>query len=175
MQDLCRSPRGSVDWNLTKITRSCSRLVAPLVGAWIEIDVSEDAEAVLCRSPRGSVDWNIPDKGIGIKRHTSLPSWERGLKSVKDNKHHVFCKSLPSWERGLKFKQCSNFSNLSWSLPSWERGLKFHFVVIISIQYLSLPSWERGLKFFDIFLMHEVCRRSPRGSVDWNIWFKQCT
>ena len=55
--------------------------VAPLVGAWIEID------------------------NLAIIRHfiVSLPLWERGLKFVVYVRGYVEYKSLPLWERGLKY------------------------------------------------------------------------
>ncbi len=56
-------------------------MVAPLVGAWIEI---------------------LPYVVAVTNTTQSLPSWERGLKfaveQVKDKEEP----SLPSWERGLK-------------------------------------------------------------------------
>ena len=55
-------------------------LVAPLVGAWIEIRLLY----------------------VSVMSSMSLPSWERGLKyytSVIDILKRL---SLPSWERGLK-------------------------------------------------------------------------
>ena len=61
--------------------RFTAALVAPLVGAWIEIDYTENAVLFVL----------------------SLPSWERGLK-YRERKHRVpVIVSLPSWERGLKF------------------------------------------------------------------------
>ena len=58
-------------------------VVAPLVGAWIEIK----------KSPIFRIS------------QLSLPSWERGLKlqTVWDPERDLV--SLPSWERGLKFPQ----------------------------------------------------------------------
>ena len=55
--------------------------VAPFVGAWIEIHISPTA----CRNP------------------SSLPSWERGLKSARKRCRRYPSMSLPSWERGLKY------------------------------------------------------------------------
>ena len=54
----------------------------------------------------------------------SLPSWERGLKSVVVGWIGFILVSLPSWERGLK--SCSHRDRTidRRSLPSWERGLK---------------------------------------------------
>ena len=55
-------------------------LVAPLVGAWIEIEPGINMET----------------------RDGSLPSWERGLKSLISLFKIPLTMSLPSWERGLK-------------------------------------------------------------------------
>ena len=55
-------------------------LVAPLAGAWIEINVSHVSPLAL----------------------RSLPSRERGLKSEYDLDPTDWCTSLPSRERGLK-------------------------------------------------------------------------
>ena len=54
--------------------------VAPLVGARIEIKIT------------------AYNKSGG----RSLPSWERGLKSIENRKNELLSMSLPSWERGLK-------------------------------------------------------------------------
>ena len=59
-------------------------LVAPLVGAWIEIS----------------------KRFINTAVASSLPSWERGLKSALSYVLATLSGSLPSWERGLKY---SNF------------------------------------------------------------------
>ena len=77
---LSRSSRGSVDWNPKTSPRWLQRMVAPLVGAWIEINVSS----------------NI------IKPLESLLSWERGLKFCRSFVRLVEILSLLSWERGLK-------------------------------------------------------------------------
>ena len=58
-------------------------LVAPLVGAWIEISFRFVVYAVIM----------------------SLPSWERGLKFLDLCQSRCIAKSLPSWERGLKFME----------------------------------------------------------------------
>ena len=57
-------------------------IVAPLVGAWIE----------------------IAQRAAGTHtQRTSLLSWERGLKSVTTTGEKSSIRSLLSWERGLKF------------------------------------------------------------------------
>ena len=76
--------------------------VAPLVGAWIEIDRE------------------IYDLGFD----ESLPLWERGLKYVAVISSGGGTVSLPLWERGLKFIPIFRKRVLEKSLPLWERGLK---------------------------------------------------
>ena len=142
-------------------------LVAPLVGAWIEI---------LYWSIISPIAW-------------SLPSWERGLKSVDMSSKRIRSQSLPSWERGLKWSSWQGYGYWPRSLPSWERGLKYNRHRAFRCWNSSLPSWERGLKFYITHIHHasyrvaplvgawiEMCkgrrnfhaesRRSPRGSVD---------
>ena len=107
----------------------------------------------------------------------SLPSRERGLKSITDAIPLVIMLSLPSRERGLKF-ETFKFTVSGWiaSLPSRERGLKFQkalkgdiraivapfagaWIEIVncpcpaSSSCTSLPSRERGLKCLVISLI----------------------
>ena len=77
-------------------------LVAPLVGAWIEI-------------------YSFP--GLGML-FTSLPLWERGLKLNECDFAYNRVMSLPLWERGLKYPGTSPLPLAIPSLPLWERGLK---------------------------------------------------
>ena len=143
--------------------------VAPLVGAWIEIN-----------------------NGATVLLNTeSLLSWERGLKYEL---LYILCVnpcgSLLSWERGLKLCQMVSTAHLCGSLLSWERGLKYFkrvkkvngmdvaplvgaWIEIFAAREkskwhgLSLLSWERGLKLLihhNQFYLH--LRRSSRGSVD---------
>ena len=56
-------------------------IVAPLVGAWIEIAVMVQMSNEI----------------------ESLPSWERGLKFKYSASSTRPLSSLPSWERGLKY------------------------------------------------------------------------
>ena len=80
-----------------------SGIVAPLVGAWIEM---------LGRCHR-------------LYFFVSLPSWERGLKYLMLDCGLRRQESLPSWERGLKSYPIGAPLGASVSLPSWERGLKY--------------------------------------------------
>ncbi len=78
-------------------------VVAPLVGAWIEIPFLHLLEFMLM----------------------SLPLWERGLKSKLQTGIRQVDRSLPLWERGLKSNRDYYMEKYCMSLPLWERGLKF--------------------------------------------------
>ena len=119
-----RSLRGSVDWNMFVIESINGCMVAPFAGAWIEIYASEKYGITywslpsrerglklwwmmqktnrLCRSLRGSVDWNLCMLILYYGFPMSLPSRERGLKSVIIPLANPPNMSLPSRERGLK-------------------------------------------------------------------------
>ena len=82
-------------------------MVAPLVGAWIEI-----LAAILI-----------------VKFIRSLLSWERGLKFVCCWFGWLSILSLLSWERGLKsYEPLASLSQVV-SLLSWERGLKLLCII----------------------------------------------
>ena len=74
--------------------------------------------------------------------------------------------SLPSWERGLKSVIAYADAGRFTSLPSWERGLKSVKKIWQTVKALSLPSWERGLKSIRFEGSSPSLCRSPRGSVD---------
>ena len=60
--------------------------VAPLVGAWVEItkDKNETSKSIV--APLVGAWVEIPILTSGAFGFTSLPSWERGLKSMKKQK-----------------------------------------------------------------------------------------
>ena len=120
--------------------------VAPFAGAWIEIRVYR----LPCGEP------------------TSLPSRERGLKSVSRIISHSLFTVAPfagAWIE-IRYSNRMNRTNLvapfagawieittrrimvrrSMSLPSRERGLKLHPRYLSQSFAKSLPSRERGLK-----------------------------
>ena len=91
--------------------------VAPLVGAWIEIN-DEGYYCSTCAVAPLVGAW------IEIKRckyihrlSESLPSWERGLKYMIKLKTCFPRSSLPSWERGLKSKNNYDYSSLESRSP----------------------------------------------------------
>ena len=98
-----RSSRGSVDWNLKNMVQLLDWKVAPLVGAWIEINIVGDSSPTF---------W-------------SLLSWERGLKFIEEAE-----------ERG-------DYRRSSRGSVDWNSYYKDN----------NKRSWSR----------------SSRGSVDWNL------
>ena len=83
--------------------RMCRDYVAPLVGAWIEI---------------------LYARGVLAGSITSLPLWERGLKSItpqSTNWSIIVAPLVGAWIEMLHFRgETKSFP----SLPLWERGLK---------------------------------------------------
>ena len=74
--------------------------------------------------------------------------------------------SLPSRERGLKSVVSFIVLSVIVSLPSRERGLKSDKTQVHYQNPVSLPSRERGLKLQEHCLVFCVDCRSLRGSVD---------
>ena len=100
-------------------------VVAPLVGAWIEIVFQVHSSHLL----------------------SSLLSWERGLKCVIETKLKRVIKSLLSWERGLKYHVLSCCLHCLSVAPLVGAWIEINSPVAIIALTMSLLSWERGLKF----------------------------
>ena len=171
---------------------SADSLVAPLVGAWIEIlqyikPAQQNAVAPLVGAWIEIPSWPFqcpaevvaPLVGAWIEirpfllmlslHRTSLPLWERGLKSLSLRRKICAFGSLPLWERGLKScpRTCPRqnapvaplvgaWIEISWalrrisgleSLPLRERGLKYEGQPGSYRGRGSLPLRERGLKY----------------------------
>ena len=77
--------------------------VAPLVGAWIEID----------------------DHLTGTATVSSLLSWERGLKYRPDESKGLWCGVAPLVGAWIEIVVEEATKDLALSLLSWERGLKY--------------------------------------------------
>ena len=99
-------------------------MVAPLVGAWIEISV-EDLE---------------------IPFEESLPLWERGLKFLMSQSNLYRYPSLPLWERGLKYLFTSLIAGEGIVAPLVGAWIEIEEMLLWIVAILSLPLWERGLK-----------------------------
>ena len=89
-------------------------VVAPLVGAWIEI-----IDTLIENDPEPQ----------------SLPSWERGLKLQSRGLHNEKMPSLPSWERGLKSSEPA-----STPVPDTVAPLVGAWIEIYSASLLPLQS-----------------------------------
>ena len=148
---------------------ACKPIVAPLVGAWIEICQYSVCCEELSVAPLVGAWIEIDRYWFVCRRSSSLPSWERGLKWSESVSKMQRVPSLPSWERGLKSVSGCTLVAASASLPSWERGLKWCYHRRGFRSRWSLPSWERGLKSVRAWAPVNGSSRSPRGSVDWNI------
>ena len=166
---LCHSLRGSVDWNHLYLVEVWWLWCHSLRGSvdWNAVDVT-DRKIHLCHSLRGSVDWNSICRYIGNPGKRSLPSWECGLKSVKQTEEHIRNHVTPFVGVWIEMKKAwstynaavvtpfvgvwieiypgIHLSKIAPSLPSWECGLKLPMEDISTMDVWSLPSWECGLK-----------------------------
>ena len=133
--------------------------------------IREKIRVFCCRSLRGSVDWNQLRSLPGILRSMSLPTRERGLKSVSAVSDNDVVVSLPTRERGLKYRK--NLSFLRWQRRSLRGSVdwnSFYYTPPLNLPRVapyagawieiadkafktassgaSLPTRERGLKSF---------------------------
>ena len=97
---------------------------------------------------------------------TSLPSRERGLKSVYNKLYESSLLVAPFAGAWIEIILSRDLSAMNESLPSRERGLKSSILDTENASSLSLPSRERGLKLQMSNLLPAYLRRSLRGSVD---------
>ena len=98
-----RSPRGSADWNCSYLLLFYLTFVAPLVGARIEIWLDANrTSASWRRSPRGSADWNISKQRVDLSAFQVAPLVGARIEIAKNVQGKCRLRSLPSWERGLK-------------------------------------------------------------------------
>ena len=142
------------------------------------------------RSPRGSVDWNTFWRWASSNHITSLPSWERGLKS------RITVTLLQQERRSPR-------GSVDWNVlvdthkiiftvaPLVGAWIEISNVILVVLLYLVAPlvgawieiCWNSFLYdllpvaplvgawieiYFSWHLVWYSLRRSPRGSVDWN-------
>ena len=140
-----RSLHGSVDWNMYRWTTNLSSSVAPFMGAWIEMSILRFfGDRIKCRSLHGSVDWNSDYFGIPYRTVQSLPSWERGLKSM-DGQTEI-CPKSRSLHGSVDWNFLYDFLGVMiWSLPSWERGLKCFY-------YMKTKEWPEVAPFMGAWI-----------------------
>ena len=108
------------------LRRSCIGRVAPLVGAWIEISAAGSSRTTRNVAPLVGawIEISISLIAFSSPFTASLPSWERGLKSLEEYQESmkgIVAPLVGAWIeiscRKPPFDCCA-------SLPSWERGLK---------------------------------------------------
>ena len=122
---ICRSLRGSVDWN------HCRNAI------YIRF---------ICRSLRGSVDWNYVKPMEALAWHVA-PFVGVWIEISRTSSWRSQILSLLSWECGLKF-----FDKILSCKTTYRRSLcgsvdwnTVTFVIALSA-FVSLPLWECGLK-----------------------------
>ena len=103
----------------------CPRsIVAPLVGAWIEIS-------------------SLILSNIGNSVAPLVGAW---IEISSGRTHLLTAPSLPSWERGLKYLEQLLISRLSCVAPLVGAWIEIIKLLSCTLCCGSLPSWERGLK-----------------------------
>ena len=140
--------------------------VAPLVGAWIEICCRRKKSLRISVAPLVGAWIEIANlSSSGLSSPWSLPSWERGLKSVSAHGNRYACVAplVGAWIEMTLYilsRRCLQVAPLvgAWIEIGYRGGL---------VEYTtSLPSWERGLKSGARTGSVLYKCRSPRGSVD---------
>ena len=129
-----------------QLNQAQKQAVAPLAGAWIEITVRSVQRQLYRVAPLAGAWIEISSVLLERSSRPVAPlagAWiEIAYPSASQPCHHL---SLPSRERGLKFLHQRRKIDCRGSLPSRERGLKFGD---LGVEEAPVP------------------RRSPRGSVD---------
>ena len=121
-------------------------LVAPRVGAWIEIGLFGSISTCAPVAPRVGAWIEICSHINPKELAPSLPAWERGLKCINFNNKPVNLASLPAWERGLKFYS-DDGGAASGVAPRVGAWIEISVPLVLTFALLqSLPAWERGLK-----------------------------
>ena len=101
-------------------------LVAPLVGAWIEIFPKVTSCHFYLVAPLVGAWIEIYKVILKASEPTSLPSWERGLKFRQKRSEKNGKRVAPLVGAWIEIQKCKiNRDSTIWSLPSWERGLKY--------------------------------------------------
>ena len=141
--------------------------VAPLVGAWIEISCDRNTSSRFAVAPLVGAWIEILQLRCAVLIAVSLPSWERGLKSAWVLLRLILPRSLPSWERGLKCALRTVWGNAYYVAPLVGAWIEIVELIDISGHRVVAPlvgAW------IEIPQMHRIipklCSRSPRGSVD---------
>ena len=144
-------------------------MVAPLVGAWIEITTLQhcDIEALVAPLVGAWIE-------ILLAGHYEMATMVAPLVGawieIKSEIYKVlYVSSLLSWERGLKLPVSHVVGLLFSSLLSWERGLKYTHIIYIYIYLIHVAplvgAWIE-IYTYNIYIYISNTCRSSRGSVD---------
>ena len=87
---------------LEKEQKKYPNRVAPLVGAWIEIDAKECVAEVKKSLPSWERGLKLQGHGIKRDRDNVAPLVGAWIEIFANKTHYSLTESLPSWERGLK-------------------------------------------------------------------------
>ena len=98
----------------------------------------------------------------------SLPSWERGLKSVHiDLRYTIRCTSLPSWERGLKLRNGTENTLNAIVAPLVGAWIEIISAPTAFEESVVAPLVGAWIEIIGLYSAVNPCHsRSPRGSVD---------
>ena len=128
-----------------RLTLSRGSLVAPHVGAWIEIQ----RRWAICPQP-----WR------------SHPTWVRGLKFSRVRSRGRDLRVAPHVGAWIEISPKARPPQPCQSHPTWVRGLKSFQASVCNVCAVSHPTWVRGLKFPALWYLPFEFGRTPRGCVD---------
>ena len=143
-----------------------AKVVAPHVGAWIEIRVL--ICVVRCANVAPHVGaWIEIRSTHRLGRGTlSHPTWVRGLKSLTQRQCTNTVRVAPHVGAWIEIIEIDKLKASLLSHPTWVRGLKSARASQAKFVQSSHPTWVRGLKLKYPMELLGVPRRTPRGCVD---------
>ena len=148
--NICHSPCGSVDWNLSLPQKTCSADSSlPLRECGLKYFLSFLSPLYLGHSPCGSVDWNTTLGADFVLKILSLPLRECGLKLFLQKRKRqdgsvtplagVWIEIIKTTTSTIFYWRHSPCGSVDWNTPR---------VIASPIPTMSLPLRECGLKSF---------------------------
>ncbi len=133
---------------IDKIKRASTWIsVAPLVGAWIEIVNALQANFENLVAPLVGAWIEIPRWCPKKKGSVSLPSWERGLKFPPPKNSYLTKHVAPLVGAWIEIYNHFELIDEKAVAPLVGAWIEITNVPIVGRTTSSLPSWERGLKY----------------------------
>ena len=124
-------------------------IVAPLAGAWIEIEGIRSAGMILLVAPLAGAWIEIANRKKDIQQDSQVAplagAWIEILSNRKTKGNRPVAPLAGAWIE-ISCGKCPKYFDVK-SLPSRERGLKSLSTVSQTMAVPSLPSRERGLKY----------------------------